>query len=156
MAALPSRCGHYIFVLFLLSSFFSSPNLSGCKLDVYHTSTHDVALVRIYNAGVKCAARSSLEMQDPKKIAKNSPSGHHRTNLSSYIFATKARIDNPKKVVKQQYLLYMSWKYGKLRPTNGWDRFGSLRHPCKFQRVSRLGSVTVRHSSSGRQPDFAA
>jgi len=67
-----------------------------------------VALVRIYNAGVKCAARSSLEMQDPKKIAKNSPSGHHRTNLSSYIFATKARIDNPKKVVKQQYLLYMS------------------------------------------------
>jgi len=100
MAALPSRCGHYIFVLFLLSSFFSSPNLSGCKLDVYHTSTHDVALVRIYNAGVKCAARSSLEMQDPKKIAKNSPSGHHRTNLSSYIFATKARIDNPKKVVK--------------------------------------------------------
>jgi len=27
-------------------------------------------------------------------IAKNSPSGHHRTTLSGYIFATKARIDN--------------------------------------------------------------
>jgi len=40
MAALRSRCGHYIFVLFLLSSFFllfSSPNLSGRRLDVYHT-----------------------------------------------------------------------------------------------------------------------
>ena len=24
------------------------------------------------------------------------------------------------------------------------------RHPCKFQQVSRLGSVTARHSSSGR------
>ena len=48
MAALRSRCGHYIFVLFLLlSSFFSSPNLSGRRLDVYHTSTHGVALVRI-------------------------------------------------------------------------------------------------------------
>ena len=48
MAALRSRCGHYIFVLFLLSSFFfSSPNLSGRRLDVYHTSTHDVALVRL-------------------------------------------------------------------------------------------------------------
>jgi len=35
-------------------------------LDVYHTSTHGVALVRIKNAGLKCAARSSLEMQDPK------------------------------------------------------------------------------------------
>jgi len=27
--------------------FFSSPNLSGHRLDVYHTSTHGVALVRI-------------------------------------------------------------------------------------------------------------
>jgi len=41
---------HSSFVLFLLSSFFllfSSPNLSGRRLDVYHTSTHDVVLVRI-------------------------------------------------------------------------------------------------------------
>jgi len=30
-----------------------------------------------------------------------------------------------------------------------------LGHPSKFQRVSRLGSVTARHSSSGRQPNFA-
>jgi len=27
--------------------FFPSPILSGRRLDVYHTSTHDVALVRI-------------------------------------------------------------------------------------------------------------
>jgi len=33
----------------------------------------------------------------PKKIAKNSPSGHHRTTLLGYIFATKACIDNQKK-----------------------------------------------------------
>jgi len=32
----------------------------------------------------------------------------------------------------------------------------SLGHPCNFQRVSRLGSVTARHSSSARQPNFAA
>jgi len=33
---------------FYLSIFFYySPNLSGSRLDVYHTSTHDVALVRI-------------------------------------------------------------------------------------------------------------
>ena len=75
------------------------------------------------------------------------------------LFATKARIDNRKKIVKQQclYLLHMSShvKHGELRPTNGWGRFGSLGHPCKFQRVSHLGSVTAR-LSSGRQPDFAA
>jgi len=32
---------------FFLLLFFSSPNLSGRRLDVYHTSTHGVALVRI-------------------------------------------------------------------------------------------------------------
>jgi len=64
MAALRSRCGHYICVLFfmvalwnretiyifmlwfvLLLSFFSSPNLSSRRLDVYHTSAHGVVLV---------------------------------------------------------------------------------------------------------------
>jgi len=54
------------------------------------------------------------------------------------------------------YLLHMSPQYGELRPTSGSDRFVSLGHTCKFQRVSRLGSVTARHSSSGRQPNFAA
>jgi len=72
MAALRSRCGRYVFALwFLSSSFFLSffmvalwnradhyifilnffPLLTspaaGRRLDVYHTSTHDVALVRI-------------------------------------------------------------------------------------------------------------
>ena len=100
-------------------------------------------------------ARWKYRMQ---KMAKNSPSGHHRTTLSSYIFATKACIDNQKKLVKQQYLLHihMSPQYGKLWPTNSWGRFRSLGHPSKFQRVSHLGSVTARHSSSGRQPYFAA
>jgi len=32
----------------------------------------------------------------------------------------------------------------------------SLGHPSKFQQVSRLGSVTARHSSGGREPDFTA
>ena len=31
-----------------------------------------------------------------------------------------------------------------------------MGHPCKFQRVSHLVSVTARHSSIGRQPNFAA
>ena len=91
-----------------------------------------------------------------QKIAKKSPSGHHRTTLSGYIFATKARIDNWKKHVKQQYLLQMSPQYGELRLSSGWDLSARLGHPCKFQLVSRLGSVTARHSSSGRQPNCAA
>ena len=38
------------------------------------------------------------------KWCKKSPSAHHRTTSTGYIFATKARIDNRKKNVKQQYL----------------------------------------------------
>jgi len=45
MAALRSRCGHYILAMwFLLSIFFPSPNLSGRRLAVYHTSTHGANL----------------------------------------------------------------------------------------------------------------
>jgi len=91
MVALCNRAGHYIFALWFLSSIylllFSSPNFSGRRLDVYHTSAHGVALVRL---------------------------------------------------------------------TNGWELLASLGHPCKFQRLSRLGSVTAWHSSSGRQPNLAA
>jgi len=91
-----------------------------------------------------------------QKTAKNATFGHYRTILSGYSFATKARIDNRKKFVKQQYVLQMPPQYGEFRPTSGWDLLASLRHPCKFQRVSRLGSITERQSSNGRQPNFAA
>ena len=94
-------CGYFFL------PFFSSPNLSGRRLDVCHTSTHGVALVRISDAGQKPAARGSLKTQDAKTRQK-SPSGHHHTFLLGYIFATKARIDSRKKLVKQQYVLHMS------------------------------------------------
>ena len=55
---------------YLSSFFFSSLNLSGRRLDVYHTATHGVALVQIYDAGLKPAARGSLQMQDAKKSPK--------------------------------------------------------------------------------------
>ena len=93
---------------FLLSFFLlSSPILSGHILDVYHTFTHAVTSLRIQNACVKCAARCSLKMQDAK-IGQKSPPAHHSTTLSSNIFAIKACIDNRKKIVKQQYLPYVS------------------------------------------------
>ena len=45
-------------------------------------------------------------------------------------------------------------QYGELQPS-GWDRFGSLGHPSKFQRVSRLSFVTAARSFTGDQPNFA-
>jgi len=101
MAALCNRAGHYIFpcgFFFYFLSIFSSPNLSRRRLDVYHTSTYVVALVRINDAGLKRAACGSLKVQDAKK----SPNIRHLgtvAQLSGYIFATKALIDNQKKIV---------------------------------------------------------
>ena len=41
------RADHYIFALWFLSFFFFSlPNLSGRRLDVYHTSTHVLHVAR--------------------------------------------------------------------------------------------------------------
>jgi len=48
-------------------------------VDVYHTSTHGVALVRIKDAGLKRAACGSLEIEDAKmtqKIAVSAPSNN--------------------------------------------------------------------------------
>jgi len=76
-----------------------------------------------------------------QKSRQKSPSGHHCTTLSGYIFATKACIDNQKKLVKQQYVLYMSPQYAELRHTSGWDRFTSLGHPTNFNGFRVLAAL---------------
>jgi len=50
----------------------------------------------------------------------------------------------------------MSAQYGEILPTSCGDLLASLGHPCNLQQVLHLGSVTAWHSSSGRQPKFAA
>ena len=106
---------------------FSSPNLSGRRLDVYHSSTHGVALVRIWNACLKCAARGSLEMQDPK-MAKNSPSVHHRTTWSGNIFATKALVDCRKNLLNSNVFPtgpHNMVNVGPLAAEIGWRVWGT-------------------------------
>ena len=89
-----------------------------------------------------------------KKVAKNRHLGTI-VQLFRAISSQLRYVDNRKKIVKQQYLLNMSLQYGELRLSSGCDRFVSLGHPSKFQRLSCLGSVTARYPSSGRQPNFA-
>jgi len=158
MAALWNKAGHYIFVLWFLlySSFFFFPRLISAVADWMYTILPHIVWplckFKMHFWNVLHAARWKYRMQT---IAKNLPSGHHRTTLTGYIFATKARIDNRKKIVKQQYLLHLSSQYGERRPTNGWDRFTSLGHPSKFQQVSHIGFVTAATSLTGDQRNFA-
>jgi len=91
---------------------------------------------------------------------KNDAKNHHLGTIAQ-LFGPYLRNEgmyrqSEKKLVKQQYLLQLFLQYGELRPNNGWDRLAGLGHPIIFQQVSRLGTVTARQSSSGRQPNFAA
>jgi len=136
--------------------FFSSPNLSRRRLDVYHTCTHGVALVRIEDACLKRAARGLLQIRDAKsrqKIANWAPS----QKLSGYIISTKAHIDNRKKnLLSSNISSTYSHNIVNFGPLVAEIVLVVWGYPCIFQRVSRLGSVTARHSSIGRQPNFAA
>jgi len=99
MAALRSRCEHYIFVLFLFSSSFFlawyQRSETGC-LPYFCTWCGPSANLECMSE--MCCTRLAGNA-GPKKVAKNSPSGHHHTILSGYIFATKALIDNRKNML---------------------------------------------------------
>jgi len=77
--------------------------------------------------------------------------------MSGYIFATKACINVWKKnLISSNISSTCPHNMVNFGPLAAEISFISLGHRCKFQRVSRLGTVTAQHSSSGRQPNFAA
>ena len=84
------------------------------------------------------------------------PSRHHRATLLGCIFATKALSTVGKNLLSSNMSFTCPHNMANFCPLTAEIGFAPLGHPCKFQRVSRLGSVTARHSSSGRQPNFAA
>jgi len=103
------------------SSFFlSSPNLSCCRLDVYHNSTHGACGL---SAKLGCRSEICCTQLGKNTGRKKSPKIRHLGTIaqlrssSLYIFATKPRIDNRKNLLR--YLLHMASQYDELRPTNG-------------------------------------
>ena len=146
-----------------------------------------------------------------QKIAKNSPSAHHRTHLSNYIFVPKAYIDNRKNLLSSNLSRcpHNMVNFGPLAAEIGWRVWGTpanfnvflvlalLLHRRRWTEVNQaklctmfgrllgwytvytfswalapngilpgakftlhpslsfsyIGSVTARHSSSGRQPN---
>jgi len=113
MVALWNRADHYIFALWFLLSFFFFPRLISASqiacLSYFHTWCGLSANFR--RRSETCFRRRSetccmrlAEKYRTQKSGQKSPSGNHRTTLLGYIFATKARMDNRKKIVKQRYL----------------------------------------------------
>jgi len=115
MAALWNRAGHYIFALWFLllsSSSFFFPCLISAAADWVSTILPHMVWpycefkMQLWN--VLHVACWKYRMQ---KIAKNSPSGHHCTAISSQLRHISTI---GKKLVKQQYLPHMSLQYGEL------------------------------------------
>ena len=113
MVALWNRADHYVFALWFLSFFFlflaySKPSQTAC-LPYFHT-WFDLS------ANLECRSETYCTRLAGNAGRKKSSSGHHRTILSGYIFATNTHIDNRKKPLKQQHLLHLSPQYGELQP----------------------------------------
>ena len=120
---------------------YSQPSLSFCRW-LYH-AVNDSCLSKCPNH--TCLRFFTVSNTGRKKVANN----RHLGTIAQLRRAISSQLRHiatiGKKLVKQQYVLHMSAQYGELRPTGSWDRLTSLGHPCKFQRVSRLGSVYARH-----------
>ena len=106
-------CGFFFLLLLLFPRLISA--VAGWILPYFHTWCGLSANLRCRSE--TCCTRLA-ENTGRKKVAKIA-NWHHRTTLLGYIFATKAHIDNQKKLVKQQYVLHMFSQYGELRPTSG-------------------------------------
>ena len=94
MAALRYRAGHYIFALWFLSfssiflsSLFSWPNLSGRRVDVYHTSTQIVALPNLGCRSETCSTQLSGNTG-----YKKSPKSRHMRTVSQICRAISSQV----------------------------------------------------------------
>jgi len=100
-----------IFLLLL----FSSPNLTGRRLNVYHTSAHGVALVQ----NLECKSEMCCT-----QLARNvGPKNCHLGTIAQLYQAISLQLRYVliigKKLVKQQYLPQMFSQYGELWRTSG-------------------------------------
>ena len=80
-----------------------------------------------------------------QKIAKNSPSAHHRTTLSGYSYATKACIDNRKKLLNSNIFSTCPNNMVNFSPLTtteiGWRVWGT---PANFKGFRVLASLLHR------------
>jgi len=80
-------------------------------MDVYHTSTYGVVLVRIWNAGLHAACWND---------AKKSPKIGHLGTIAQFCRGISLQLRHVstigKKLVKQQYLLQMSPQAAEIGP----------------------------------------
>jgi len=125
-------------------------------------STILLHMVWSYSANLECSSEMCCTKLAGNTGRKNDAKNRHLGTIAQICRAESSQLMHVSTIEKSLLSSNMFStclpQYGELRPTSGWDRFGSLGHPRKFQRLSHLGSVklTARHSGIGRQPNFVA
>jgi len=105
MVALCNSAHHYIFILwFLLSIYLSSffPRLISAGAEWMSAILARMVWRCGLSANLRCRSETcctGLAENTGRKSRQKSPSGRHRTTFSGYIFATRALIDNRKKLI---------------------------------------------------------
>jgi len=89
---------------------------------------------------------AAAEIQDAKMTQK-SPSAHHRTALSGYIFAAKACIDNRKKLLSSNISSRCSHNMANFGPLMAEISSGVWCTPAKFNDFRVLPSLLQRRRS---------
>ena len=112
---------------FFLLSFF--PRLISAAADwmsaYFHTWCGLSANLRCRSETCCTRLTENTERKKSPKIAIWAPSH----NFVGLYLRKKGMYRQPEKLIKQQYLLHMSPRYGERRPTSGWDRYGRFGHP---------------------------
>jgi len=129
MVALWNRADHYIFILSFVLLLFFFPRLIWAAADWMSA----------------ILPQFKMQVWNVTRLAETQDASRHLGTIAQLCRAISSQLRHVSTLGKKLVNLHMSPQYGELRPISGWDRSGSLRHPCKFQRVSRLGSVTARH-----------
>jgi len=144
-----SSCGFFFYL------FFSSPNLSRRRLDVCRTSTWCSLSANSRRRSETCCTRLAANTARKKslKICHLGTIAQLCRDISLQLRHVSTIGKNLLSSNISSTCAHNMVNFGPLAADIGPV---VLWHPSKFQRVSRLGSVTARHSSSGRQPNFAA
>ena len=145
IAALRSRCGHYILVLFLLflSVFLFRRLISAVA---YWMST----IVHTWcgpSANLECRSEMCrTRLAENTRRKRDAKIGHVLTITQLYYRDISSQ--QSEKLVKQQYRFHVPSQCGALLPTNGRDRLEGLGNPANFNVVRLLASLLQRRRST--------
>ena len=125
--------------------------MSGC-LPYFHTW-------RGLRANLECRSETCCTRLAGNAGPKKSPTNRHLGTIANFVglyLRNQGTHRQSEKLLSSNISSTCSHNmvnFGLLAAEICWRVWGT---PCKFQRVSRLGSVTARHSSTGHEPNFAA